>query len=151
VLGLESRRKCDFMTKREPKEKSRAERMVVWMLSEQDRRRADGEALTLFQIALEVTGRIAVRPSIAAHWGKIGLHLDLDSGEEDKTKWSKHKLAVGVPIRHCRSCVEQLDVAVRRHLMDDRKMRNRSNVTRRISVVNNAVAHIRLTSGIPEE
>ena len=145
TLGLEKGGKCTFVTDKPTGSESRADRMVKWMVGEMKRRQETGEAVTLFQVAQEVTGRVRVSPDLAKRWADIGLHLDTDP-----EKPSKHMAATGMAIKKCRHCCEQIDAAVRRHYSSNKTLANRRLVLNRVTSVNQAVKQVPLPLEPPE-
>ena len=145
TLGLEKGGKCTFVTDKPTGSESRADRMVKWMVGEMKRRQETGEAVTLFQVAQEVTGRVRVSPDLAKRWAALGLHLDTDP-----EKPSKHMAATGMAIKKCRHCCEQIDAAVRRHYSSNKTLANRRLVLNRVTSVNQAVKQVPLPLEPPE-
>ena len=152
ALGFDEGGRCSYMaevmarfTDKKGREHTvtRAEQLVPHLQKIVDSRREAGEVTNLYTVALEMTGRVPMEPEYEDAWAKKDIFFDTtrdfskvrpNTTEADWT--SRHKRAKGVAIHRCRHCCDLIDYHVRQHLTDDKKMENRSMVTRRITTIN---------------
>ena len=153
-LGFEEGGSCGYMATevaRIEKKKgsgtipvTRAQMAVKYLEKKMKERQKTGEAVTMFQMALEATGRIRMNPDMEDEYARKGVFFDtgrnftdLDLGKTKEEMVSRHLLQTGIKIHKCRHCCDLLDFEVRKFMTDDKKMENREMVTRRLTVMKN--------------
>lgn len=153
ALGFEEGGPCRFMEekmgeiqvkrgKKVTKETlTRGRKVAKYILAQTQKRRATGEAVTEYQLAMELTGRLTMPPKMEDEWAAKGFFFDTnrdfsEMGIEKEAAVSTHFKATGTKIHKCRHCCDTVDRELRRLLTDDKKMANRQKVTTRIGVLN---------------
>ena len=151
-LGFEEGGVCGYMAKemdRVEKKKgngtvpiTRAQLAVKFLAGKLEERKKTGEAVTMFQMALEATGRIRMNPDMEDEYARKGVFFDtgrnftdLELGKTKEEMVSRHFKQTGTKIHKCRHCCDLLDFEVRKSMTSDKNMENRSMVTRRLTVI----------------
>jgi len=153
-LGFEEGGVCSYMATevariekkkgKAPVPVTRAQMAVKYLEKKMKERQETGEAVTLFQMALEATGRIRMNPKLEDEYARKGVFFDqsrnfnhLELGLDPEEMVSRHFKQTGVKVHKCRHCCDLLDFEVRKFMTDDKKMENRQMVTRRLTVMKN--------------
>jgi hypothetical protein len=159
ALGFEEGGPCLFMEKKmgeiqvkrgkkTTKETStRGRKVAKFILAQTEKRRVTGEAVTEYQLAMELTGRLTMPTEMEDAWAEKGFFFDTsrdfsDKGISKEDAVSTHFKTTGTKIHKCRHCCDTVDRELRRLLTDDKKMANRQKVTTRLSVLNETLIKV---------
>jgi hypothetical protein len=159
ALGFEEGGPCLFMEKemgqiqvkrgrKTTKETlTRGRKVAKFILAQTEKRRVTGEAVTEYQLAMELTGRLTMPTEVEDAWAEKGFFFDTsrdfsDKGISKEDAVSTHFKTTGTKIHKCRHCCDTVDRELRRLLTDDKKMANRQKVTTRLSVLNGTLIKV---------